>query len=345
MTCWPVHDPGRWDEGPARVWIVGAGAIGASIGALLRDEEGVDCRFILDRSRSPHAAAIVATGVDLRFPSASRRVRFRCVPSLAAASPTPEDLVLIATMGQHTAAAVADLDVAVPVASFQNGLYPLRLLKNRPLIAAMVYVPAERRGPGIVALPGSPRPGSVVLGPWTPGDPRLAAWSTWLAARLSGAGFTAEADADIAPWIRAKVLTNLGGIVVALCDDPPMDVIAAACAEAEAVWTADGAPFRTVPELLARIGPLTTVPVDGLARLGGSTRSALARGDALETATLHGDVIADGRRLRVPTPVNKALVAIAARATAERWSPGAMSADALRDLVWRPGGQISKARA
>ena len=361
--------------GPGRVYVIGAGAIGASVGAMLY-ETGVDVAFVVDPSRGPHARALAERCVDLRFPTSGRRV---VVPTVPNATPSAEDLVILATMGHHTADALAGLDPEVPVASFQNGVTPLQILVQRghPTLAAMVWIPAERREPGVIALPGVPGPGTVILGPWT--GPRavhepvahgphsrqrasqrsvqrrvrgrvvLERWAhgvgtptsgpaglaEWLASRLQAAGFTAEAEPDIAPWIRAKQLVNLGGIVVALCDQPPEDVIAAAQQEAAAVWTAAGLPFRTAAELLERVGPLETVPVDGRERRGGSTRSALARGDELETASLHGDVVQLGRTSGVPTPVNAALVAVAARAVAERRAPGSMSAAELRDELQR----------
>src|SRR6185436_16025386 len=48
--------------------------------------------------------------------------------------------------------------------------------------------------------------------------------------------------------------------------------------------------------------------VDGKPRVGGSTRHALARGEPLETACLHGDVVDAGRASGIRTPVNDALI-------------------------------------
>lgn len=311
---------------PARVFVVGAGAIGASLGALLF-EARVDCVLVV---RGENGRAIAERGVDLRFPTSARTVR---VPSATDLSPTPEDLVIVATMGQDTAAALAAIDPRVVVASFQNGVAPLDTIAQRghETLAAMVYVPAERRGPGVVALPGVPVPGSILLGAWPRGEGRF---SAWLVERLRAAGLRAEVEADVAPWIRAKLLVNLGGVVFAFCDDPPADVIEAARDEARAVWRATGERFEDVGVLLARVGPLENAPVDGRARIGGSTRAALARGEGLETASLHGTIIDAGRRAAVPTPVNTRLVALAEQAARERWAAGAMSPAELRGRVF-----------
>jgi 2-dehydropantoate 2-reductase len=311
---------------PARVVVLGAGAIGASVGALLF-EVGVPCVLV---ARGEHGRAMARGGVHLRFPDRAQCIRVPTVETIEEAAVTHEDLVIVATMGQHTADAVAPLDKRVAVASFQNGLSPIDALRGRPLMVAVVFVPAERREPGIVALPAVPTIGTILLGDWPRG---VVASTEWVVARLAEAGFHAEVEADIAPWVRAKLLTNLAGIVVALCDDPPVDVIEAAQAEACAVWRANGEPFESVEALMQRVGARTLLPVDGRARKGGSTRAALARGDRLETADLHGSIVAAGRAALVPTPVNDALIRLARAAEEGRWGAGAMTPGELRTRV------------
>jgi ketopantoate reductase len=133
--------------------------------------------------------------------------------------------------------------------------------------------------------------------------------------------------------VRAKLLVNLGGIVVALSDDRPADVIARAQDEARAVWRGTGERFEEVAALLARLGDHRTAPVEGRERMGGSTRAALARGDRLETTCLHGAIIDAGRAASIPTPTNERLVALAEEAAEHHWVPGAMSAEELRRRV------------
>jgi 2-dehydropantoate 2-reductase len=311
---------------PRRIFVLGAGAIGASVGALLF-ETGVDCVLVVRDSE--HGRALAERGVDLRFPKAARTIR---IPTATTTTATPDDLVLLATMGHDTDAALEGVDPRVTVASFQNGVAPLDTINRRghETLAAMVYVPAERRGPGVIALPGTPVPGTVLLGRWPTGEGRF---GPWIADRLRIAGFRAEVERVIGPWVRAKLLVNLGGIVAALCDDPPSETIAAAQDEARAVWRATGEFFEDVPALVARVGELGTAPVGGQERVGGSTRAALARGDRLETAYLHRTIIEAGRAASIRTPVNELLVALAEEAAEKHWAPGAISAEELRRRV------------
>jgi 2-dehydropantoate 2-reductase len=308
---------------PRRVVFLGAGAIGAGVGGLLW-ASGVDVLLI---ARGPHGRALAENGLDLRLPGGPRRLR---VPVGHVEDVRSDDLVVLATMGHDTTAAVATLPADVPLVSFQNGLAPLEELAGREVIAGMLYVPAERRAPGVVVLAGSPHPGAIFLGRWPSG---AVGPEVWFAKVLTNAGFRAEVFADIAPWIRAKALTNLGGIHVALCDDPPMDLLVATVEEARACFRAQGVDVIADAAFDARIGPMEVVAVDGLPRVGGSTRHALARGDRLETEWLHGYFVRLGERLGVPTPINAALVEFAARATAERWVAGKLSGEDLWRVV------------
>lgn len=313
---------------PRRVVFCGAGAIGAGVGGLLWDS-GVDVLLV---ARGAHGRALAAHGLDLRLPAGPRRLR---VPVGRVEDVRADDLVVLATMGHDTAAAVATLPAEVPLVSFQNGLEPLEVLAARPVVAGMLYVPAERRAPGVVVLAGSPAPGAVFLGRWPSGELGPEAW---LVDALVGSGFRAERFEDISPWIRAKALTNLGGIFGALCDQSPSDLIEATVKEARSCFQADGVEVIEDDIFDARIGPMGVVAVDGVPRVGGSTRHALVRGDRLETESLHGYFVRLGARVGVPTPLNAALVALATRAMQERWSPGALSIEQLRRGV---GGTVA----
>ncbi len=310
-----------------RIVVVGAGAIGAPIGALLH-EQG---QAVVLVARGKHGEALRSRGLDLRTPRGAHQIHPPVVPDVESAKVTRDDLVFLTAMGHQTEAALLNIPHDVTVVSLQNGVTPLDQIAKRghPTIAGMVYVPAERRADGVIALSGSPNPGTILLGAWS-GQP---SGVTFACSALAGIGFRAEQEADIRPWIRAKLLANLGGILVALCDDLPEDIYEDALGEARNVWTAAGHAYQELDALQARVGALETVPVDDVPRVGGSTRHALRRGDPLETASLHGHIVALGAKMKIPTPVNAALIAIADRAHVESRAPGSMSADALRHAV------------
>lgn len=317
-------------SGPARIIVLGAGAIGAPVGALLH-ECGVPVVLV---ARGEHGRALRVAGLDLRLPNGSRTLPTPSVATLAEAQPAPNDLVIVSVMSQDTPKAVADLSPQATVLSLQNGSSAPDFLAARghTLLAGVAYVPAERRAPGVVVLPGTPQPGTLLLGAWPPA-PSPVHWIEWLIERLRGVGFRAEHEPTLAPWARGKLLENIAGIAVALCDDPPDDVADAARDEARAVWKAAGLAYVTSKDLLERMGELRVVPVDGQKRVGGSTRHALQRRQPLETRSLHQPIIDLGILHGVPTPVNCGLVRLAEEAVASSWRPGSLSADALRAAV------------
>jgi 2-dehydropantoate 2-reductase len=316
----------------ARIVVVGAGAIGAGLGGLLA-ESGAEVVLV---ARGAHGQALAEQGLLLRTPQGARRLRLPVWPALRPGQVLGDDLVLLSVMGHHTAAVLPGLPPGHPVVSLQNGLAPRDQLvaAGHPCTAAVVYVPAERRAPGEVLLAGAPVPGTVWLGGWPAGARPEAAR---LAELLRAAGLRARAVDEVGPWVRAKLLTDLGGILVALCDAPSLAVVEAVRGEARAVFAAAGQSVAGLEDLVDEMGHLDVVPVDGHVREGGATRHALRRGDPLETATLHGTVIELGQRHGVPTPVNVRAVALARRAEAEGWRPGRLSAAELERAVLAGG--------
>ena len=74
--------------------------------------------------------------------------------------------------------------------------------------------------------------------------------------------------------------------------------------------------------------------IEGRPRTGGSTFQSLARGaDSVETDHLNGEVALLGRLHGVPTPVNRALQRLAARAVRDRLAPRSLTVDDVRALV------------
>lgn len=308
-----------------RMVVLGAGAIGASVGALLH-EAGHEVLLV---ARGDHLDAMRDHGLRLLTPDSDRSIR---VPVTGTYTPQPRDLVLLCVQTQHTVAALASVPPELPVVSLQNGVVAPDLCAShaRRAIAGMVWVPATRLVPGTVLLHGQPDPGRIDLGPWQRAVGHDIA--AQLAVRLRHAGFRSASHSDIRPWIHGKLLTKLAGIVLGLTGGLDEAIVDAAIAEGRAVLDAAERPYLTVDALVAR-APLTMGRIHGEARPGGSTWQSLARGGSLETRYLNGWVAEQGAALGVPTPVNLGLTHLAARAEAEGWSPAEVTADELRDLL------------
>ena len=155
----------------------------------------------------------------------------------------------------------------------QNGVAneraALRLFPN--VYGVWVILPASHLAPGVVVAHSAPTPGGLDLGRVPGGVDDTA---TALAADLRAAGFASESRADIMRWKYAKLLTNLGNAIQALCgpDAEGIDSVDALLrAEATEVLRVAGIDVATeAEEAERRKGLLTIKPVEG-------TRAAVAR--------------------------------------------------------------------
>ncbi len=229
-------------------------------------------------------------GLLLRTPRWQERLTVRTAEQVEG-----EGLVLLAVKSQHTAQVLPQLR-GRRVAVCQNGL------ENEELVATvaarvhpvMLYVPAQHLEPGVVDLHGEPHPGVV-----DSDDEELAA-------AFRSAGLDSRALPDVMAWKRTKTLTNLGGALQAL--GWPMGQVGALWDEGEAVFAAAGLPYRSMDELMDRVGDFDLGLIDGEARIGGSTLQDHRRGRELETPWLNGHIVRLGRHLGVPTPANQAVL-------------------------------------
>ena len=107
--------------------------------------------------------------------------------------------------------------------------------------------------------------------------------------------------------------------------------------EALACYRAAGIDCATADEMRARReGVLSFDASAGPQRGGGSSWQSLARGaGSIESDFLNGEIALLGREHGVPTPANVAVQRIAARLVREEASPGAVTADELREEISR----------
>jgi ketopantoate reductase len=239
------------------------------------------------------------------------------------------DVAILATKLQDADDAVEELAAAagrgLPVATAQNGVHGEIAAAARfdRVLAMLVWMPALHLRAGEVRLYAAPLRGvldlggiSVDFGGTSPvarlaWKPRVDPLAAPLSDALRAAGFDSVAREDMAPWKRAKWLTNLGNAVEALVDGDRKAASEAAIREGRAVLAAAGLGATPAEELAARVASIRSAPIDGEQRPGGSTWQSLARGKPLETDFLNGALAQLARDIGVDAPVNAALTAAA----------------------------------
>ena len=321
-----------------RYVVVGAGAVGGTVGGRLYDA-GHDVVLV---ARGEHGAAMERDGLRLAMPERVVTVRPPVVSSVRHVSFGGEDVVLLATKTQDTAAVLDDLAALrrdLPIACIQNGVANERMALARfaKVYGVVVMLPAVLLEPGRIDAQGHPFSGLLDVGCAPSGVDDVA---KHVAADLSDSGFVSRAVPDIMRWKYAKLIRNLGNAIEALCghdlsdtelrtvadiDEQLRDEAIACFAAAGIAWTGDEEWFER------RQKQVQWTPVEGRDRAGGSTWQSLARGaGSLEVDYLNGEITLLGRQHGVPTPRNAALQTLANRAVSTGAAPGSMTVDELR---------------
>lgn len=303
--------------GPARVLILGTGAMAKLLGARLARTGRAE--VLLAGTWRAAIDAIAAHGITVDEPGAGgtwtvadgvRAVELDAAPGTD--GPGGEfDLVLVLVKAhQTTAVATVAARAVAPgglVITLQNGLGHLEALVAGGVPAGQVVVGVTAAGASAGDAPDRVRaggPGWTVLGV---GAARRTAVDR-AADCLRAAGFDTAVEADVAAplWRKLAVncainpLTALLGILNGelLARPDARATLTAAAREVERVAAALGIDLGADPEALA-------VEV---ARNTAANRSSmlqdLERGAPTEVDAINGAVVRHGRRLGVPTPVN-----------------------------------------
>lgn len=334
-----------------RYVVIGAGAVGGTIGARLH----LAGRDVVLVGRGHHLAAIHRTGLRFVTPDLDERLDVRAVAGPHEVELDGDDVLVLATKGQHTAEALGTWSAAevvtgagagrtagevLPVLCAQNGVgnEPAALRWFARVAGVCVWLPAELPEPGTVLASCAPLTGMLHLGAYPSGrDAGFESLLDAVAADLEASSFLAPRPDDVMAWKRAKLLSNLGNAFDAFLerDDAWRPLLAAAQDEARTVFASAGLAVTSEAEEEAVRGDRMQLrDVPGFTRGGGSTYQSLARGTgSVETDWLNGEVVLQGRLLGVPTPVNAAVQALAARALAAGREPRSVPVDELRALL------------
>ncbi|NUP02601.1 MAG: ketopantoate reductase family protein [Nonomuraea sp.] len=313
-----------------RYIVIGAGAVGGTIGARLH-QGGHEVLLV---ARGAHYEALKRDGLRLITPNSDETLR---IPTAPGPVPTRDDDVLIlATKSQDTLAALEPWPVDLPVVCAQNGVANERtvLRRSERVYGMCVWLPSQHLEPGVVAAYGHPYSGLLPVGRYPQGVDELA---ERIVDALGKHGLLSLATPDVMRWKHGKLLSNLGNAVEALVGhaDGMTEIVARARAEAEHVLDQAGIPFSTPQDEREIRGRKVDVqPIEGIRRGGGSSWQSLARGSgSIEADYLNGEIVLLAREHGLPAPVNEVLRREANRYAREKLPPASMPVAELTALI------------
>ena len=295
-----------------RLCVVGCGAVGSLFAANIARLEDVEVwAYDLDQA---HVDAINAHGLRL---SGEGDVVGRLRATTAAGEVPPCDFGIVATKSMHTGPAIkatAHAFAGGSVCSVQNGLGNEEVLAERvPSVIRGTTFPAGRLlEPGHVQWDVR---GDTTIGPFEP-SPAPTKAIEQLADACTRAGMPTEAVADARGPQWRKVIfnaaTNPVGALTGLthgrvCEDPELRALVSGLVdEGKAVAVAEGIELDADPEELIDHAAKPEVAYDHKASM---LQDVEAR-RATEIDYLNGGIVHFGDERGVPTPLNKAILAL-----------------------------------
>jgi 2-dehydropantoate 2-reductase len=322
---------------PARYIIIGAGAVGGTIGGCLF-QAGRDVVLV---ARGAHLDALRAHGLRLVTPLGTQTLRIPAVAGPAELELRPGDVLILSTKGQDTVGVlgqwawqpVRDAGTSaaglLPVVCAQNGVANelIALRRFRYVYGMCVWLPATHLEPGVVEAQGMPRAGLLPVGRYPSGTD---VFTQQFSDALTASRLLVPASDDVMRWKYGKLLGNLANAVEALCgpaardNDDARELRKRARSEGIAVLRAAGIGHAAPEEFdAARGDEVTVAAAGGTARAGGSSWQSLSRRTGtIEADFLNGEIVLLGRLHGVPTPVNETLQRLANEAARARKPPG-----------------------
>jgi 2-dehydropantoate 2-reductase len=333
--------------------IVGAGAIGGTVGGVLA-RAGIPTVLV---ARGRHAEVLSAAGITLRTPDGTFRTAVTAASRAEEVRLTDRDVLIFATKTQQLDAALqewVDRPVHTPdgVVGTAGELLPAMTALNgvaaeekalryfQRVFGICVWLPAVHLEPGEVIVRSWPVVGQFHIARWpastsTGAD---AALLTGLVDAWGAAGIRVNTPDDVAPWKYNKLLSNLGNAVGALSAEASdtRAVVAAVRREGEHVLRHAGIEFVAFEtSTAARVDGPTIRPVPGWnAGPSNSTWQSLSRNTGnVETDFLNGEIVRLAHRHGIAAPANAALAREARVAVRNGVGPSRYSAEQLAELV------------
>jgi 2-dehydropantoate 2-reductase len=310
-----------------RFIVYGAGAIGGVLAARLFQAG----HAVVLIARGAHYAAIQHHGLRLESPAETVALSIPAVAAPDGLQWADGDVVLLTMKSQDTFEAVRALAKVAPsetpVVCVQNGVENERTVLRRfaRVYGVAVMCPTSHLQPGVVQAFSVPLTGILDVGRWPQGTDELAG----AVAALAASTFSSDAIPDIMRWKYAKLLTNLGNAIEAVCGPaarhgPLGDLVRR---EGDACLRAAGIDIASEQEDAQRHGQLLTPqPIAGQVRGGGSSWQSLARrSGSIETDYLNSEIVLLGRLTGVPSPLNALLCRLANQMAQSGSLPGHLS--------------------
>lgn len=343
-----------------RYVIVGAGAIGGTLGGLLA-RAGTPAVLV---ARGRHAEALASDGLTLKTPDGTFRTPVSVASRPEQVRLTEHDVLVFTTKTQQLDAALQEwVDRPVqgtngtagellPAMTALNGVAAeekaLRYFAR--VFGICVWLPAVHLEPGEVIVRSWPVAGQFHLARWpaaatTAADAGL---MTGLAETWSAAGIRTRVAPDVAPWKYNKLLSNLGNGVGALTAGATDagEILAALRAEGEGVLRYAGIEFVDfeTSKAVRADGP-TIRPVPGCDNgSSNSTWQSLTRntGNA-ETDFFNGEIARIAHRHGIAAPLNAAVAREVRTAVREGAGPGRYTGAQLAQVLGIDAGAASQA--